>query len=114
MKAREAYVSVTVTAVQNVATRLLDLINTALGANRECPGACRELLLQSTNGNSASIFIGDYNVSNTNGYELPAGSSAPGTPRIYRAGETNSVPLGNLYIYSTAASQKLNVEACAY
>jgi len=111
MNARRSYVCVTITLTQNTITRLLDAINAALGAGVECPGAAREVLLQSTGGNTSSVFVGDSNVSATNGYELPAGaSSAPGVPRIYRSSESNGVPVGNLYVFSAGVSQKLNVE----
>lgn len=113
---RKPYVALTVTIVANQANNLLALINAALASsNLECPGAAREVNIQNAAGNTGSIFVGDSNVSNTIvGYELvPGAAGAVGASRLYRS-DVNSVDIGRLYVYSTVATQKLNVEVCVY
>lgn len=114
--ARKVYVALTITITASTVQNLLVLVNAALAASgKECPGAAREVNLQNANGNTASIFVGDSDVSNTNaGYELAAGSSAVGASRTYRSGEINGVDVGRLFVFSTGTDQKLNVEVCAY
>lgn len=110
-KARRNYVALTVTIPQNTISRLIDLINTALGANTECPGACRELNIQSAAGNASSIFVGSTDVSAVNnGYELVSGAAgAVGASRLYRA-TVSAVSLSELYLFSAGVNQKLSVE----
>jgi len=116
MKARRPYVALTLDLATDTTQNLLALINAALGDNAECPGAAREVDIQSTAGNTASIYIGDASVSPTNyGYELAAGSGGGvGASRTYRAGGANMVAVGELYVrVNNVASQKLSVEIMA-
>lgn len=110
--ARRNYVALTITLTQNTVQNLLTLINAALAShNAECPGAAREVSIQSTAGNTVSVYIGDSLVSATNaGYELVAGAAGSvGASRLYR-GSVSCVPVGELHTFSTGVSQKLNVE----
>jgi hypothetical protein len=114
MAAKRSYVAVTLTLSQNSTQNILSLIDAALGSGI-CPGACRELNLQSASGNTASIFVGDSNLGAANcGYELPAGASSPGASRTYRSGAGNMVDLASLYVLTAGVSQKLNVEVVSY
>jgi hypothetical protein len=113
MAAKRSYVAVTLVLGQNSTQNILSLIDAALGSG-VCPGACRELNLQSASGNTASIFVGDSNVGAANcGYELPAGATSAGASRTYRSGAGN-VDLASLYVRTAGVSQKLNVEVMSY
>ncbi len=70
-----------------------------------CPGATREMILQADTTNSATVLIGDGKLSATRfGYQL-----WPRESRTYRA-EFQGVLLGNIFVRSTSAGQKLSVE----
>lgn len=115
-KTRRSYVSLTLTLTASTIQNLLTLINAALDSqNAICPDQAFHVSLQSTGGNTASIFVGDSAVSATNaGLELPAGaSSAPGIPYNYRA-PTSMVPIGNMYTFGTGTSQKINVQVFSF
>jgi len=114
-EARRSYIAVTVTLTSaNTNYNLLALVNAILTPTLS-PGACRELSLQNTNGNTASVLVGDAELSSTRiGYELTAGSSTVGMSRTYRCSGSNSVSIADIYVRSASAGQKLNVEICSY
>lgn len=83
---------------------------TGIATGGVCPGACRELFIQSANGNTAPVLIGDGKLSATRvGYELKNGSSAVGDSRLYRS-TINNVDLASLFARSGTSGQKLNIE----
>ncbi len=108
---KRSYVALTVTLTDaNANYNLLALINAIVEAETKyaganCPGMCRELNIQSDVNNTAQVIVGDGLLSATRvGYFLAIGGA-----RAYRS-EINNVDLGSLYVRSTAAAQKLNVE----
>ncbi len=119
---RRSYVAVDITLTNaNQNYNILDLVNIILAAESPspgvavAPGACRELSLQSTAGNTANVLIGDAYLSSTRkGYALTFGATGTvGAQRIYRA-ENNSVDVGNLYARSGTSGQILSVEIVSF
>lgn len=114
---RRSYVGVQVTLTSaNTKYNLLALMQAVTAAQSpasDTPAACRELNIQSHPGlasgagaNTDVILIGDTFLSTTNmSYVLAVGGS-----RTYRSSSTSSVPIGNLFVESATAGQKLNIE----
>lgn len=98
-----SYVAIEVTLTNaNQAYQLLSLLQ-AIEAT--CPGAAREVILQADSTNSATVLVGDGKISASRfGYQL-----WPRESRTYRA-EYQGVLLGNIFVFSTSAGQKLGVE----
>ena len=91
---------------------LRTLINAAIGTTvAEVPDSYRELNLQAypgidgVGGNSNDILVGDSQLSTSNiGYILQSAQS-----RLYRSNTSNGI-LGDIYVRSAGASQKILVD----
>lgn len=100
------YKAVTLTVPTGTAVNLLAALQ---AVDATIIGAYREVTLQSDPSNTPTtvlIWIGDDQLSASRiGFSLAVGANKP-----YREGLMAGVPIANIWILGSAASQKLNVE----
>jgi hypothetical protein len=101
------FFAIQITLAANTATNLLKALQAVLP---NIIGAVKELYIQADKGVNGTLLIGDASISTSRyGMEQVIASSAPIAPQAFGTGsQTNSVLLGNFYLYSTA-EMKVNV-----
>jgi len=102
--AAHEYFGITVTLVANTPTSLLAALRLV---DATVPATVRELTIQNDMASPDALFIGDPSIATSPqrcGYQLGLGDS-----KTYRSSSVQDVPVGRLYLRSTAAAI-VNVE----